>query len=288
MLGKDDQGRREQLLEELHSIAEQAARVVAYLGDRPDAFSRADQELAAKIGRVSAQQVALVRRSLVQAGFAETNNFSSKLILEKEALHLLAANLEGIACYLRVHRDTDVVSLVLTEPGENSALRNEINRRALPPRLFQTRDAFLNLAQSAEHGFTILAPFIDDEGAEFLVQLFSVCRRGVHLRLVCRPLAEEQCGPAFRKRKNDFRRLGVVVYEYALLSPLPSRRETFHAKVILVDNCAYYAGSSNFMGSALDRSLECGVIVHGRSAHELYGVVEALIAVASRSDAAVW
>jgi phosphatidylserine/phosphatidylglycerophosphate/cardiolipin synthase-like enzyme len=65
------------------------------------------------------------------------------------------------------------------------------------------------------------------------------------------------------------------------------RVETFHAKVILVDNCAYYAGSSNFMGSALDRSLECGVIVHGRSAHELYGVVEALIAVASRIDAAV-
>jgi hypothetical protein len=32
----------------------------------------------------------------------------------------------------------------------------------------------------------------DDEGAEFLVQLFAVCRRGVDLRLVCRPLAEEQ------------------------------------------------------------------------------------------------
>ena len=288
MLGKDDQGRRERLLEELHSIAEQAARVVAYLGDRPDALSRADQELAAKIGRVSAQHVALVRRALGQAGFTETNNFSSRLILEKEALHLLAANLEGIACYLRVHMDTDVVSLVITEPGESSALRNEINRRGLPPRLFQTRDAFLNLAQSAEHQFTILAPFIDDEGAEFLVQLFSVCRPGVRLRLVCRPLAEEQCGPAFRKRRNDFRRLGVMAFEYALLSPLPSRRETFHAKVILVDDRAYYTGSSNFMRSALDRSLECGVIVHGRSAHELYSVVESLIAVASRIDAAAW
>src|SRR5260370_38755715 len=127
MLGKDDQGRREQLLEELHSIAEQAARVVAYLGDRPDAFSRADQELAAKIGRVSAQQVALVRRSLGRAGFAETNNFSSKLLLEKKALHLLAGNLEGIACYLRIHRDTAVVNLVLPRPGESSTLRTEIN-----------------------------------------------------------------------------------------------------------------------------------------------------------------
>src|SRR5216684_8284449 len=168
MLGKDNHGRREQLLEELHPIAEQAARVVAYLGDRPDSFSKADQELAARVGRVSAQQVALVRRSLVQSGFAETDNFASKLVLEKEALHRLSANLDGIACYLRVHKDADVVSLVLTEPGENSALRNEINRRGLPPRLFQTRDAFLNLARSAERRLTILVPFIDDEGAEFL------------------------------------------------------------------------------------------------------------------------
>jgi hypothetical protein len=58
--------------------------------------------------------------------------------------------------------------------------------------------------------------------------------------------------------------------------------------VILVDDSAYYAGSSNFMKSALDRSLECGVIVRGRSAHELYGVVEALISVALRVDAAAW
>lgn len=285
MLGKDNHGRHEQFLGELHPIAEQAARVVAYLGDRPDAFSRADQELAAKIGRVSAQQVALVRRSLIQAGFAQTDNFSSKLVLGTKALHHLSANLEGIACYLRAHRDADIVNLVLTEPGENSALRRAINRRGLPPRLFQTRDAFLNLAQSAQRRLTILAPFIDDEGAEFLVQLFSACRGGIDLRLVCRPLAEEHCGPSFRKRKNDFHSLGVIVYEYALLSPLPSRRETFHAKVILVDDCAYYAGSSNFMGSALDRSLECGVIVHGQSAHELYGIVEALISVASRIDA---
>lgn len=288
MLGNDDHGKRGRFLEEMHPIAEQAARIVAYLGDQPDAFSKADQELAARIGRVSAQQVSLVRRSLAQAGFAKLDNFASKLVLEKVALHRLSANLDGIACYLRVHRDVDVVSLVLTEPGENSVLRSEINRRGLPPRLFQTRDAFLNLAQSAERRLTILAPFIDDEGAEFLVQLFAACGRGIDRRLVCRPLAEDHCGLAFRKRKADFHHLAVMVYEYALLSPLPSRRETFHAKVILVDDCAYYAGSSNFMRSALDRSLECGVIVRGRSAHELSGVVEALIAVAPRIEASAW
>jgi len=66
-------------------------------------------------------------------------------------------------------------------------------------------------AQSAERRLTILAPFIDDEGAEFLVQLFAACRRGIDRRLVCRPLAEDQCGLAFRKRKADFHRLAVIV-----------------------------------------------------------------------------
>jgi phosphatidylserine/phosphatidylglycerophosphate/cardiolipin synthase-like enzyme len=57
-------------------------------------------------------------------------------------------------------------------------------------------------------------------------------------------------------------------------------RETFHAKVVLVDESAYYVGSSNFMASALDRSLECGVIVHGNSARDIRNVVEALKVIA--------
>lgn len=52
--------------------------------------------------------------------------------------------------------------------------------------------------------------------------------------------------------------------EYALPSSLPSGRETFHAKVVLADDSEFYVGSSNFMGSALERSFECGVFVRLR------------------------
>ncbi|MGN8546460.1 phospholipase D-like domain-containing protein [Bradyrhizobium sp. 13971] len=176
----------------------------------------------------------------------------------------------------------DAVRVVITEPGNSSALRREINRRGLPPRLFQTRDAFLNLAHGAEHVLTVLAPFLDDAGCEFLIDLYSACRPSAAKELICRPLNEPHCGDAFRKREQEFKRLAVAVYEYALPSPLPSGRETFHAKVVLVDQAAYYVGSSNFMASALDRSLECGVIVHGESARELRSVVEALKIVAVR------
>jgi phosphatidylserine/phosphatidylglycerophosphate/cardiolipin synthase-like enzyme len=98
--------------------------------------------------------------------------------------------------------------------------------------------------------------------------------------LICRPLNEPECGNAFRRRATDFKALGVSVYEYALPSMLPSGRETFHAKLVLADASSFYVGSSNFMGSALDRSLECGVIVSGEAARQLRSVLIALQSVA--------
>ena len=201
------------------------------------------------------------------------------------SLERLSAGFEGIASYLEIHQDHDAVRLVITEPGEKSALRNEISKRhAIPPSVFQTSDAFLNLARTAKRELIVLVPFLDDQGAEFLVTLFSVCAGDVRRYLICRPLTEAHCGPAFRRQSAPFSKLKVSVYEYALPSTLPSGRETFHAKVVLADDRAFYVGSSNLMGSALERSLECGVMVWGESAHELYNVLDALRTIARRVD----
>jgi phosphatidylserine/phosphatidylglycerophosphate/cardiolipin synthase-like enzyme len=173
------------------------------------------------------------------------------------------------------------VQLVLTEPGQKSALRRAIDdSRALPPVVFQTSDAFFSLARGAREELTVLSPFLDQQGADFLVELFELCSEGVRRSLICRPLNEPECGDAFRRRAADFRRLGVSIYEYALPSLLPSGRETFHAKVVLADASSFYVGSSNFMGSALDRSFECGVIVRGETARQLRYVLEALQSIA--------
>lgn len=268
------------LLTDLHSLAGQAARILQYLSQVPVSMSSSDAELAIRVGGVSAQQVALVRRSLLRTGLAVENGFTLQIVVHSGQLARFAANLDGVSIYLRNHKDADTVRVVVTEPGNKSALRNEINRRGLPPRLFQTRDAFLNLARGANHALTVLTPFLDDAGCEFLIDLYSVCKTDVAKELICRPLNEPHCGDSFRKRERDFRHLAVAVYEYALPSTLPSGRETFHAKVVLVDEAAYYVGSSNFMASALDRSLECGVIVHGDSAREIRNIVEALKAIA--------
>jgi phosphatidylserine/phosphatidylglycerophosphate/cardiolipin synthase-like enzyme len=272
---------RDTLVGELFPLAAQAARIIAYLGDFPEGIGRTDLDLASRVGGVSAEHVAVVRRSLLAAGIAVRANFETRWASSTDDLKNLAENLLGVASYLRVHRDRDSVQLVLTEPGQKSALRRAIDdSRALSPVVFQTSDAFFSLARVAKEELTVLSPFLDQQGTEFLVELFALCPEGVRRSLICRPLNEPKCGDAFRRRAADFRRLGVSVYEYALPSLLPSGRETFHAKVVLADASAFYVGSSNFMGSALDRSFECGVVVHGETARQLRYVLSALQSIA--------
>jgi phosphatidylserine/phosphatidylglycerophosphate/cardiolipin synthase-like enzyme len=277
-----EDSRRDVLVGELFPLAAQAARIIAYLADFPERIARSDRELASRVAGVSAQHVAVVRRSLLTAGLAVQANFETQCVSSPDVLKSLADNLLGVASYLRLHRDRDSVQLVLTEPGRNSALRRAIDdSRALPPVVFQTSDAFFSLARAAIDELTVLSPFLDQQGADFLVELFALCSDGVRRSLICRPLNEPECGDAFRRRAADFRRLGIAVYEYALPSLLPSGRETFHAKVVLADASSFYVGSSNFMGSALDRSFECGVIVAGETARQLRYVLAGLQSIAT-------
>jgi phosphatidylserine/phosphatidylglycerophosphate/cardiolipin synthase-like enzyme len=271
------------LVGELYPLATQAARIIAYLGDFPDGISRSDRELASRVGEVSAEHVAIVRRSLLVAGMAARANFETRWVSSSDILKGVAQSLLGVASYLRIHRDRDFVQLILTEPGQNSALRRAIDdSRALPPVVFQTSDAFFSLARAAGEELTVLSPFIDQQGIDLLVEMFSLCPPGVRRSLICRPLSEPECGDALRRRLLDFKRLDISVYEYALPSPLPSGRETFHAKAVLADDSAFYVGSSNFIGSALDRSFECGVIVRGETARQLRYVVAAIQSIAKQ------
>lgn len=271
----------EPLIRALYPIAAQASRILAFLAMNPRSFANADADLASLVRFVSAEQVAIVRRTLMENGHAVLREFTSELCVSGTLLKQWSFNLEGVATYLGLHHDRDDVRLVITEPGQKSALRDELARRnAISPLVYQTTDAFINLARGAQRELVVLVPFMDDQGVEFLVNLFSLCGEGVHLVLICRPLSEPQCGLAFYKQADTFARLKVSVYEYALPSALPSGRETFHAKVILADDTSYYVGSSNLMGSALERSLECGVFIRGESARQLHSVLDALRAVA--------
>ena len=170
----------EALLQELWPLARQASRILAYLAEFPDGLSGSDVVLSSRVGEVSSEHAAILRRSLVAAGLAVQTNFCTKLVSTPGELRNLAENLKGIAAYLRIHKDRNSVQLVLTEPGESSNLRKAIDgRHALSPAVFQTSDVFFRLARAARRDLMILAPFIDDQGADLLVELFSICGPGV-------------------------------------------------------------------------------------------------------------
>jgi hypothetical protein len=65
--------------------------------------------------------------------------------------------------------------------------------------VFQTSDAFFSLARAAKVELTVLSPFLDQQGAAFLIELFSLCPEEVRRTLICRPLNEPECGDAFRR-----------------------------------------------------------------------------------------
>jgi hypothetical protein len=115
---------------------------------------------------LSLRQIARGRVSLDEfAGIAVRSSFATRLVASASVLTALADNLRGIAAYLRVHKDRDAVRLVLTEPGLKSALRRAIDdAQALPPVVFQTSDAFFNLARGAKQELVILSPFMDLKG----------------------------------------------------------------------------------------------------------------------------
>jgi hypothetical protein len=126
------------LVGELFPLANQAARIVSHLADFPEEISHTDVDLAARVRGVSAEHVAIVRRSLLAVGIAVRTNFETRWVSSTGDLKNLAQNLLGVASYLRLHRDRDSVQLVLTEPGQKSALRRAIDdSRALPPGSFR-------------------------------------------------------------------------------------------------------------------------------------------------------
>ena len=273
--------RRDALVGELFPLAAQAARIIAYLADFPEEIGRTDVDLASRIGGVSAEHVAVVRRSLLAAGIAVSANFETRWVSSTGVLKSLAENLFGRGIVSSRPPRSGFCAACSHGAGTKKCVEtcNRRQPRVITGRLPDKRRVF-QLGTLGERGAYRSVSLPRPAGGGFLGGAVRVCSEGVRRSLICRPLNEPECGDAFRRRAADFRRLGISIFEYALPSLLPSGRETFHAKIVLADASSFYVGSSNLMGSALDRSFECGVIVHGETARQLRYVLVALQSVA--------
>lgn len=183
----------------------------------------------------------------------------------------LGAFLSGAEA-MRAARAPDAeVLAVVTLPAAPSAIA-----RALPAEgpihasIGRTEEALGEIARAAVRSLTVITPFVNRQGAEFVLHLFDqsmaahrtlITRRAGPTRSALDPLL-----PAMTAK-------GVNVLDYLL--PAEGGYETFHAKVVIADGDRAYIGSANMTRYAR-HSMELGVIVKGRPARAVAALVRAV------------
>lgn len=137
--------------------------------------------------------------------------------------------------------------------------------------LVSTKDALQTVADRAVDAFTIMTPFLNHEGLQFVETLFARTR-ACNKRLVVR-----RAGDATRVVVDDAARLsalGVKAYDYTIEAD--GGFETFHAKV----NELAYVGSANMTVFAR-HSMDLGFLVEGRSARVVANVLRAVLKISA-------
>ena len=69
--------------------------------------------------------------------------------------------------------------------------------------LFQTTDALISLARAAGRQLTVLTPFMDDQGTNFLVDLLDMAQPEGRQLLICRPLDQKITLRSVRQSLTD-------------------------------------------------------------------------------------
>lgn len=173
---------------------------------------------------------------------------------------------------MRAARAQDGEALaVVTLPAAPSAIA-----RALPAEgpihasIGRTEETLGELARAALSSFTVVSPFVNQEGAEFVMHLFDQTN-APHRTLITR------CAGSTRAALDPLLPVllgkGIGVLDYLL--PAEGGYETFHAKIAIADGDQAYVGSANMTRYAR-HSMELGMLVRGRPARAVAALVGAV------------
>jgi hypothetical protein len=259
----------------LLSIGRQAASICRGVADQPALLESSNLEIANSL-RVGDMQVALTLSVLVGLGWIKEESGGQRcLTLDSSQLLRLADKLDGAADFQSRTQSPPTPEIILTQPREPSLLVRALSEMNAPS-TYWTRDGFVHLARQASSSLRVVAPFIDRVGTDLLERMFS-CTQAKTRLLVLRPTSRgERPWTAY---VPSILRLGVNIREYWRESTTDSGRrriETFHAKMILADDRIAYVGSSNFLTSSLDQSLECGVLLSGIEVSVVTALIDAI------------
>lgn len=95
-------------------------------------------------------------------------------------------------------------------------------------RLVETDNAFLKIAEKAVQWLTMMSPFLNEEGVDWVLGLFEATKAPGELLIVRQRRKIDQF---LRQRADDFVRLQVRIIDYFI--PLGRVYETFHCKVMM-------------------------------------------------------
>lgn len=198
-------------------------------------------------------------------------------VRQKSLAAHLAPFLRGALLYRsRVHRDEDLVEVVLTKPPAPSQVSVQLDSMLSGSwGLRDTKQLLPAIAESARMSFSVMTPYLDEVGAAIVLNLFE--RANVPDRcLILRATPEGHAPPGLASVRTKLNQLGVVVLNFRLDRTNAMGNETFHAKVVLADDAAAYVGSSNMHKWSFDYSLELGLYVRGRAAARIADILRAV------------
>ncbi|KAF0225754.1 MAG: hypothetical protein FD176_201 [Rhodospirillaceae bacterium] len=184
--------------------------------------------------------------------------------------------LSGAAAMRRYGRPESTVEAVVTLPVQPSKIEEKLPAHGIAyVRLVETDNAFLKIAEKAVQRLTVMSPFLNEEGVEWVLGLFEATKAPERLLIVRQ---RRKIGHFLRQRADDFRRLQVRIIDYFV--PLDRGYETFHCKVVMADEDVAYVGSANLLVYGR-RSMELGVLTEGAVVKPIANLLRAVEAVSS-------
>jgi len=277
----------EQVILILSPWPEIAAPVLACLSNSgvPRIFDEGMLCLAASLPQTQSIALEGLLRAMETAGLVRAvAGYRWERVSDEQTLRHLTPLLAAVSFYRRsAHRDRTTAEVVVTRPGEPSALESALAECGFATGLMEvTSEAFGDLATSATNTLTVMTPFLDVHGGKWLGQLLKRTKDTVKRTVILRHTTSPK-HPSYpvgiEALRSSMGNLPIEVLDYLIQKPVGGY-ETFHAKVILADDSYAYVGSANMNRASLEYSMELGVLLRGDAARKISQIVDAIKTIA--------
>lgn len=181
-------------------------------------------------------------------------------------------------------RDRESFDLVCTMPRRDDSIAH------LEPADFEMRQitsAILTLCRNSERTLTIVSPFFESEGVEWILPgVEHALDQGIQVRIASRELSPGGPNQNALAELHDYAEHqggDLTIYDY--YESKDNSEEplyTLHSKLVISDQRAAYVGSANFTKYGFNENFEVGVVVRGESVSRLSTLVERIIEASAR------